>query len=360
MKTLVGRTPRAARSKRRVQRRNLVSKAFGWHKPPSCLLRASEVVAARQPPPTDFFLKPRCKMKTILAIILLTATTTPAEGIETNYAAYGQFIVTPFTSAPFPHPARTNGHTYQNKSYTAVEHYSDSTVAIFVPKSFRETGTVDFVVHFHGWHNSVAGTLSQFRLIEQLVASGKNAVLIVPEGPHNAPDSFGGKLEDTNGFKTFMHEAAETLRHGARLQQTNFALGNIILSGHSGGYHVMSAIVNRGGLPVKEVWLFDALYGGTENFLSWSDAQPGRLLDIYTDYGGTTNETGRLMKRLKDRGTSFLATEDSKAPPAELRTNRWIFLHTDLTHNDVIEKRKTFTQFLETSCLQDASRALAE
>ena len=291
-------------------------------------------------------------MKTALAIIL-TATTAVAGGIETNYAAFGQLIVTQFVTAPFPHPARTNGHTYQTKSYSAAEHYADSTVAIFIPKGFRETGSIDFIIHFHGWNNTVAGTLNQFKLIEQLDASGKNAVLIVPEGPHDAPDSFGGKLEDAGGFKNFMAEVASTLRQNSALKKTNFALGNIVLSGHSGGYHVMSAIVDRGGLPVKEVWLFDALYGGTENFLAWSDRQHGRLVDIYTDHGGTTNETGRLMKLLKDRGTPFLATEDSKVTPAELQTNHLVFLHTDMTHNDVVEKQKTFQLFLQTSRLAD-------
>ena len=284
---------------------------------------------------------------------LLTATTAPAGDTATHYADFGQLIVTQFVTAPFPHPSRTNGHTYQGKLFSAAEHYADSTAAIFIPKGFRETGTIDFVVHFHGWNNTVAGTLSQFKLIEQLVASGKNAVLIVPEGPRDAPDSFGGKLEDAGGFKNFMAEVAATLRQNSALKQTNFALGNIILSGHSGGYHVMSAIVDRGGLPVKEVWLFDALYGGTENFLAWSDHQPGRLLNIYTDHGGTTNQTGRLMKLLQDRGTPFLAKEDSKATSVELQANRLIFLHTDMTHNEVVAKRKTFTEFLKASGFAD-------
>src|SRR6185503_15680092 len=107
--------------------------------------------------------------------------------------------------------------------FTAKEHYSDNTVALFIPKKFRETDRVDFVVHFHGWHNSVAGTLATFHLIEQLVASGKNAVLVVPEGPRNAPDSFGGKLEDADGFKNFMAEVVVTLQARAGFKQRDFS-----------------------------------------------------------------------------------------------------------------------------------------
>ncbi|MCB0553556.1 MAG: hypothetical protein KDD02_08400 [Phaeodactylibacter sp.] len=38
---------------------------------------------------------------------------------------------------------------------------------------------------------------------------------------------------------------------------------HIILSGHSGGYRVMSYILLQGGLPeaIKGVWLFNGLYG---------------------------------------------------------------------------------------------------
>jgi hypothetical protein len=295
-------------------------------------------------------------VKFLLTIFFFaSALTLPAETFDTNYSLLGQLIVTQFVTAPFPHPSRAEGHKYQDKVYSAAEHYSDSTVAIFIPKDFRETGQIDFVIHFHGWNNTVAGTLSQFKLIEQLVASGKNAVLVVPEGPHDAPDSFGGKLEDPDGFKKFMGEVTDTLRQQSDLKKKDFTIGNIVLSGHSGGYHVMSAIVDRGGLSekVKEVWLFDALYGQTEKFLAWSDKERGRLLNIYTDGGGTTNETMQLMNLLKTRGTQFFAAEDSKASPQELKTNKLIFLHTDMTHNEVLEKRKTFTEFFETSCFEN-------
>src|SRR5207253_54822 len=79
----------------------------------------------------------------------------------------------------------------------------------------------------------------------------------------------------------------------------------------------------------------------------------GRLPDICTDGGGTTSETVRLISLLKNRGTPVLTAEISKATPHDLKTNKLIFLHTDMTHNEVLEKRKTFTEFLETSCFED-------
>jgi hypothetical protein len=263
-------------------------------------------------------------------------------------------VVTQFSSAPFPHPARANGHRYHDEFFSAAEHYSDSTVAIFIPRNFRATDKVDFVVHFHGWRNTVAGTLEQFRLVEQLADSGKNAILIVPEGPRLAPDSFGGKLEDTNGFKLFMAEAMETLRTLGFLAPHS-EIGNMILSAHSGGYHVVAAILDHGGLAEKtrEVWLFDALYGGAENFDAWQKSQNGRLVDIYTDRGGTKENSEKMIASAHTGPANVFVAEDTNAPEQALRTYPLVFLHTDMAHNDVVAKRGSFNQLLRTSCLEN-------
>jgi hypothetical protein len=292
-------------------------------------------------------------MKTLL-LLLIGCAAWPAcsETLPQRYADYGELIITQLASAPFPHPKRAEGHKYQGKDFTAQEHYSDSTVAIFIPKGFREGGQVDFIVHFHGWQNNVEGVLKQYQLIEQLSESRRNVVLVVPQGPRNAPDSFGGKLEDADGFKRFMAEVAETLRQKSALKKKDFTIGQIALSGHSGGYEVISAIVDRGGLTedVREVWLFDALYAQTDKFLAWIDRHQGRFLDIYTEHGGTKARTEELMATLKQRGTAFFAGKEAEAKPADLQSNKLVFLYTDLPHNDVVHKRQEFCEYLKTSC----------
>lgn len=289
-----------------------------------------------------------------VALMLADFSGRTDEPLPEKYAMFGKLIVEPFATAPFPHPARANGYTYHKEFYSAREHYSDSTVAMFIPRHFRVTDHVDFVVHFHGWRHEVAGTLAEYKLIQQFTDSAKNAILIVPQGPRMAPDSFGGKLEDTNGFAAFMAEAVDKLRASGALGRTNFDIGNIILSGHSGGYHVMAEILDRGGMPqkIREVWLFDALYGNTENFVSWQKAENGRLLDIYTDHGGTKEETEKLMAAYKGAGTPFWSGEDTAVSRRALRKNKLVFLHSNMVHDDVVAKRHTFEQFLKTSCLK--------
>ena len=118
----------------------------------------------------------------------------------------------------------------------------------------------------------------------------------------------------------------------------------------------MAAILDHGGMAskIKEAWLFDALYGGTENFAAWQKNENGKLLDIYTDHGGTKGESEKLMASYKANGVSFFSDEETNMPPWLLMLgNKIVFIHTDLTHNEVIFRRGEFAQFLKASCLKD-------
>ena len=145
-----------------------------------------------------------------------------------------------------------------------------------------------------------------------------------------------------------------TLREKSALKKKDFAVGQIILSGHSGGYQVISSIVDVGGMTnqVSEVWLFDALYARTPKFLAWFDNEHGRLLDIYTEHGGTKGETEQLMADMKKRGTPYFTAKEPDAKPSDLQTNKMVFIFTELPHDDVLDKHNTFQEFLETSALE--------
>ena len=267
-------------------------------------------------------------------------------------AGRGELIIKEFASAPFPHPLRANGHKYGDTMFSAAEHYNDSHVGIFIPKGFKVGSKIDFVVHFHGWRHNVTNTFEHYKLIQQFVDSKRNAILIVPQGPFDAPDSFDGKLEDPNGFHRFMDEAMETLRKKDGFHDAK--IGDILLSGHSGGYQVISSIVAVGGLTdhVKEVWLFDALYARTEKYMAWFDHSKGRFLDIYTEHGGTKGETEALMKQEKEKSAPFFAGKEAEATAAVLSKNRMVFMFSDLPHDEVMQAHSMFQKFLETSCLK--------
>src|SRR5437867_3762603 len=160
---------------------------------------------------------------------LLAGRAADSTNLTNAYARDGQLIVAHLASAPFPHPDRADGHKYKEEVFDAATHYSDDTVAIFIPRDYRPTGRLDLVVHFHGWRNHVSEVLRQYRLIEQLMASGRNAILVVPQGPYEAADSFGGKLEDKDGFKRFVADVVATIGEKTALKTNDLSLGRIIL-----------------------------------------------------------------------------------------------------------------------------------
>jgi len=249
----------------------------------------------------------------------------------------------------FPHPDRANGHIYNGKVFSKEEHYSDSSVAVFIPKGFMQTAQTNFVIYFHGWGNNIDTACAKFKLIEQFTESNKNAIFIFPEGPKNSFDSFGGKMEEKNGLKYLINDVSTFLGEKGKISSKE--VGNIILAGHSGAYRVISFCLMRGGLTpnISDVILFDALYSGTEKYAHWINNYIGRFINIYTDNGGTKNESQILMDDLDGWGIPYLNVEEIDLEMTDLTNNRLIFIHTDLSHNEVISKRNQLFKFLKTS-----------
>ncbi len=286
----------------------------------------------------------------ILGLVLITAGR--AQPLTERYLPYGTMIVQQYASAPFPHPDRANGRLYNNQTFSAQEHYSDSSVAIFIPKGFDPKKSVDLVIYFHGWYNNIDSACAQFSLIEQFCEAKRNAVFVFPEGPKNAPDSFGGRVEGQDGLKSLVSDVIRTLKTTKTV--SSGTIGNIVLAGHSGAFRVIAFALMRGGLTqnVSDVILFDALYGQTEKFSYWIDHYKGRFINIYTDGGGTKNESENLMADLTGWGIPFIAKEENDLTLDELRKSRLIFVHTELTHNEVIAAKRQFRDYLLTSGLK--------
>ncbi len=276
-----------------------------------------------------------------------------AQPLTERYSHLGEMFVPQLSSSPFPHPDRAQGRLYNNQTFSAREHYTDSSVAIFIPKGFKPTANIDIVVYFHGWYNNLDSACAQFKLIEQFAESKKNALFVFPEGPKDSPDSFGGRVEETGGLKNLVNDVLMFLKKKKRIRSTN--MGKIILAGHSGAYRVISYALMRGGVTknISDVILFDALYGQTEKFAYWIDNYKGRFVNIYTDSGGTKNESESLMADLKGWGKTFCAKEEKDLSLNDLKNNRLIFIHTELTHNDVLAVRRQFRDYLISSKLQN-------
>jgi predicted esterase len=251
------------------------------------------------------------------------------------------------TYAMFPDSIRNKEpRIYDGKTYTASEHYNDSSAYIFVPDYFDKNKPFTYVVYFHGWGNNIDSALVQYKLKEQFYNAQLNAIFIFPEGPKNAPDSYGGKFEKPDTFNYFMKDAEQFLKREKLI--TTKQQANIIYAGHSGAYRVMSYLLLHSTYNCKGILLFDALYAELEKFSMYLQMHPScKLIDIYTDNGGTIQNSKILMTDMLAWHWPFLSTEEDDVTQSQLKTNRIIFLHSKNKHNDVVSLNNNFTRFLQ-------------
>lgn len=289
------------------------------------------------------------KIHATALVLVLLFDFAQSQSLESRYQGLGEMFVPELTSAPFPHSSRMLGHTYRGENFTPAMHYSDSRVAIFIPNGFNPLEPVNLVIYFHGWRNNINKACEQFELIEQFAASKKNAVFVFPEGPRDAPDSGGGKMEDQNGLKNLVSDLLKYLQNEGKIAST--ALGQIVLAGHSGAYRAIAFSLDRGGLTghVSDIILFDALYWNVDMFSDWIRNYNGRFIDIYTEHGGTMALSLGLMDSLSAWKIPFIKTEELDLKRPHLTDNRLVFIHSDLSHNQVIAERRQFHTFLATS-----------
>lgn len=267
-------------------------------------------------------------------------------------APAGHTFYQSFPSAPFPHSSRAQGHRYQNKLYDATTYYSDSTVGIYVPARYQDRGPVDLIVHFHGWNNDVRHVFERYRLREQLEQSGRNAILVVPQGPKDAPDSGDGKLElDPNGFARFMSDVLAWLR--ANKAVSSDRIGRIVLTMHSGGYGGAGGVLTRGGMNdvITDVILFDSAYGYYDAFANWTNAAASHhLLSVFTDDTSTGNTA--LMGRVQAPQPNIYVRLGDTLTAAQLATRAPTFiLTTSIAHDDLLTARNWYALFLGTTAL---------
>ena len=224
--------------------------------------------------------------------------------------------------------------------------WRDPSTAVFVPKFLRPGARVAMLTHFHGHDGRIAHKIIEHQLREQVFESGRNVLLVMPQGPLLAPDSSGGKLELPGGFARFQAELLTQLRQpevrrhlGASAIGATAQWGRVALSAHSGGYRVLGSILVQGGAPVEEVYLFDALYGDVPRFRQWLSAAASgsaRILRSWFTTGAPLKLNQILVQRLREDGL-LAEVED---PEGSMRWGAFckakhLFVHTVLKHGRV-------------------------
>jgi hypothetical protein len=288
----------------------------------------------------------------LVAIICLISMGAFAQTTQPAWQAIpdGQLILRPFANAPYPHASREAGFKGRATTYPKEPHYTDSTVGVFIPAGYVAGDRVDYVVHFHGHNNHVSKVIPQYQLAEHFAAAKVNAILIVPQGPKDAADSGGGKLEmDKGGFEKLIVEVTEYLNSAGKIHTSK--IGKIVLSTHSGGYKVTAAILDHGGLAehIHDVLLLDSSYGNLEWYANWAKASPEhRLISLYTQHLADANKE---LKGLLDKAeVKYRELDEGKLTDEELSGRGVMFIATKGPHDQV--PVEYFGRLLKTSDLR--------
>ncbi len=240
--------------------------------------------------------------------------------VDWNSFPGGSWLIYRSQLAPFPHPDRIQGFSRKDGTvYPFQPHYADSSITVFVPTHLKEmeAGT-NMIVHFHGHMNDNMGVLERYRMPQAMIAQQTNAVLVLPQGPYRARDSFGGKMEDRDGLKNMVDDILAMLVREEVIKTPR--LNKLILSAHSGGYRPAAFCLDRGGLNahITNLFLFDAFYGNHDYFRNFLGASEAVFLGAYTDH---------LSKEHEDF---------AKGMPAGLRS-RIDFTATKVDHDEVVQ-----------------------
>lgn len=245
--------------------------------------------------------------------------------------------------------------------------YRDATTIVFVPHHYRmmDDHALDLLVHFHGHNTTAAKAMDLHQLREQFFDSKQNAVLVMPQGPVNAPSSCGGKLERPDGLRRFLaevrrrlqaREISKELGRASILRQAR--VGKVCLSAHSGGYHVVARCLERGGFNVNEVFLFDALYGRVRSFQDWvlerkeaSGAKRHKLVSFYNAHSRVRRGNMRLLREFsRARIRCLHETKEGTLPRGKFTRGRVIFIKTRVSHNGLTHRHNNLRDCLYASC----------
>ena len=229
--------------------------------------------------------------------------------VDWNSFPGGRWGIYRSAAAPFPHRARTRGVRIKGISYPFHPHYDDDSIVVIVPEGFKETAEgTNLVVHFHGAMTDNMAALEDFEMAQSLSALNANAILVLPQGPYRAPDSFFGKIGDRGGLKHLIDDVLATMKNEKVIQTES--LNHVILSADGPGSHAAAAALGKGGLEgrITGVLLFEPAPEDQQAFRGWLVKEKGELYSTFDSRTVNSLEQGiggEAKKRLHATGTTL-------------------------------------------------------
>lgn len=168
-------------------------------------------------------------------------------------------------------------------------------------------------------------------------AARTRSVLLIPQLAWRARDGSPGRLTIAGEAARLVDEALSALAPTLGGTLTHETVESITVAGHSAAFETTLAILRHGGLDVRNVVLFDALYAGGTSFLDWArggtDARPRTLISLAT--GGRTWTATQALVRDARHGTTALVVDAWPATLPDTVARRVIGARVSVPHHDV-------------------------
>ena len=255
-------------------------------------------------------------------------------------------------------------YTLENAAFPGTGHPD---AAVHVPPGFDACASPGLIVFFHGFDNCVENVLGStntactpggakrtaLHLADQLDASGANAILVAVEIAFDKATGNPGALVEKGRLRALLDEIFQSgLSNDLGAPLDVAAFDRVVLASHSGGYWAVAESLTNGGLPnVREIDLYDSLYGKIATYQGFLDDHaasfsssaepPYRFVDVWTSGGGTADESVSLQadaaatlgavglsSSLLYDPTNGTLTDDDYTHPV-------IFKHSALSHDGV-------------------------
>ena len=206
-----------------------------------------------------------------------------------------------FEGCPWPRLERMRYGPFPCSGVTGPDGvFDDPRTLLHVTPDFDSSRPFVTIAFFHGWCATLTRRIGggryhvveTYRLIEQVDASGLNAVLVAPQFARDADadvvaaPGHPGKFAESGGFARFLNEA--TARMALRLGDNpgRYRRAPVLLMSFSGGYRAAAKALTQGGVSDRLIGFvgLDTIYGELDAFASWFAAchRHAFLAAVYT------------------------------------------------------------------------------
>lgn len=233
---------------------------------------------------------------------------------------------------------------YNGKTFAWQQHYYDSSVLVYIPAQFNKKLPFKLVFWIHGWYSNIDSAFVRCNLKDALDSCWQNFILLMPEGPKNAPDSYAGKWEKPNQFNLFVADIQQQLLKQKLITKPT---KNTIYAGHSGAYKAIANMLHFGNATCNAVILFDALYGEANKFFNYIKANPNTyFFNVYCKDGGTYKNSVGFSADLMVANYRTCNKVEQDISPTAFEICKIAHIFSSLEHSEVVTKTKYFRWLL--------------